>query len=387
MKERQRPRQATIAAHAADQTDAATGGIVGAIHPSTTFERTADYARGDGVLVYGRDDDPTVREAERVIAALEGAAEARLFASGMAALAALMRAVPRGGAILLQHGVYFGTGIFAAGFAARSGVTLVRFDGRDLSTLEAALAALPPGPPPLVLVETPSNPWIAVVDIARAATIAHAAGATLAVDSTAATPILTRPLEHGADIVMHSATKALNGHSDVLAGALATGRPDAPLWRSILAERHDAGAILSPFAAYLLTRGMRTLAIRVEAMSRNAMAVATFLAAHPAVETVRYPGLPSDPGHAVARRQMVGGFGSLLSFDLPDRDRARAVAARVRLVRRATSLGGVESLIEHRHSVEDPSSGMSPKLLRLSVGIEDVADILADLEHALHGLA
>lgn len=379
-----RPAPATLAAQAAGQHDAATGGVVGGIHPATTFERTPDYARGPGHPVYGRDDDPTVREAERVIAALEEAADARLFASGMAAIAALLRQAPPGGAVAVQSGIYFGTGVLARRLESRGGIAVMPFDGTDPDSLASALAAAADRPGPrIVLAETPSNPWLAVADIAALAAVAHAAGATLAVDSTAATPILTRPLALGADVVVHSATKGLNGHSDVLAGALATNAPDDPLWEGVLAERHDAGAVLGAFPAWLLTRGMRTLALRVKAQSEAAYAIATFLAAHPAVETVRYPGLPAHPGHAVARRQMSGGFGPLLSFDVADGETARAVAARVRLAKRATSLGGVESLIEHRHSVEDAASGMSEKLLRLSVGIEDVDDLLADLERAL----
>ncbi len=377
-------RRATIAATAAGQGDDATGGVVGAIHPATTFERAPDYGRDGATLVYGRDDDPTVREAERVIAALEGAADVRLFASGMAAIAALVRQTPPGGTLLLQAGTYYGTSVFARRLADTGAIRLSSYDATDPASLEAALRAVDDRPaPPIVLCETPSNPWLAVADIAALSAVARTGGARLAVDSTAATPILTRPLEHGADIVIHSATKALNGHSDVLAGALATADPDDPLWQGILAERGGAGAVLSPFSAFLLTRGMRTLALRVDAQCRNALAIARYLAAHPAVAAVRYPGLPDHPGHAVARRQMEGGFGGLLSFDLKDRETALAVAARVRLVKRATSLGGVESLVEHRASVEHPSTAMPGTLLRLSAGIEAEEDLLADLEAAL----
>jgi cystathionine gamma-synthase len=311
---------ATIAAQAAGHGDRATGGLVGAIHPATTFERGPDYGPGPTGDVYIRDDNATVREAEAVIAALEGAAAARLFASGMAAIAALLRAAAPAGRILVQRGTYYGTTVLAGRLAAKAGAEITGFDPTDLAGLEAALAAGGSSGgadgASLVLIETPSNPWLAVVDIAAAAEIAHRAGASLAVDSTAATPILTRPLELGADIVMHSATKALDGHSDVLAGVLATRDTASPLWADILAERHDAGAVLSPFAAWLLTRGMRTVDLRVRAASANALAIARRLDAHPGVAMVRYPGLPSHPGHAIARRQMAGGFGMLLSFDV-----------------------------------------------------------------------
>jgi cystathionine gamma-synthase len=222
-----------------------------------------------------------------------------------------------------------------------------------------------------------------VVDIAGAAAIAHRAGAILAVDGTVATPILTRPLGLGADLVMHSATKYLNGHADVLAGALITKQPDER-WAAIRADRHDAGALLGPFEAWLLLRGLRTLALRVREACANALAIARFLEDHPSVERVLYPGLASHPQHALARRQMAGGFGGLLSFQVRgDADAALALAGRLRLIARATSLGGTETLIEHRFTIEGATAGVPPNLLRLSAGIEDPADLIADLAQAL----
>jgi cystathionine gamma-synthase len=224
-----------------------------------------------------------------------------------------------------------------------------------------------------------------VVEIARAAEVAHAAGALLAVDSTAATPILSRPLALGADLVMHSATKYLNGHSDVLAGVLVTGRTDER-WAAIRADRHDAGALLGPFEAWLLLRGLRTLALRVRQACANALAIARFLEDHPKVQRVLYPGLPSHSQHALAQRQMAGGCGGLLSFQVKgDADAALAVAGRLRLIARATSLGGTESLIEHRFTIEGAATGVPPNLLRLSVGIEEADDLIADLAQALDG--
>jgi cystathionine gamma-synthase len=232
-------------------------------------------------------------------------------------------------------------------------------------------------------VETPANPTWDVVDIEAVAAIAHAAGAVLAVDSTSATPVLTRPLEHGADLVVHSATKYLNGHSDVLAGAVVCARADE-LWDRVLAWRHDAGAVPGPFEAWLLLRGMRTLFLRVRRQSASALALASAHEGHPAVAAVLYPGLPSHPGHAVAARQMQGGFGGMLSIRVRGgEDAAVAVAAAVQVFTRATSLGGVESLIEHRASVEGPTSPVPADLLRISVGIEEPADLLADLRQAL----
>jgi cystathionine gamma-synthase len=224
-----------------------------------------------------------------------------------------------------------------------------------------------------------------VVEIARACEVAHAAGALLAVDSTAATPILSRPLALGADLVMHSATKYLNGHSDVLAGVLVTGRTDER-WAAIRADRHDAGALLGPFEAWLLLRGLRTLALRVRQACANALAIARFLEDHPKVQRVLYPGLPSHSQHALAQRQMAGGCGGLLSFQVKgDADAALAVAGRLRLIARATSLGGTESLIEHRFTIEGAATGVPPNLLRLSVGIEEADDLIADLAQALDG--
>ena len=376
----ERWQRATIAAHAAGQINEATGGVVGPIETSTTFVRDPSYALGSTGDLYRRDSNATVREAENVIAALEGAAEARLFASGLAAIAAVMRCAE--GPIALQTGLYYGTATLADDLRAH-GREIRSFAPDDLSGLAALCKEHRPG---LIILETPSNPWLTVADIAGAASIAHAAGAVLAVDSTAATPIVTRPLELGADIVMHSATKALNGHSDVLAGALAVADPSLALWERVKRLRGTEGAVLSPFDAYLLTRGMRTLALRVAAMSRSALHIAHWLEAHPAVATVRYPGLPG-PRHDLARRQMEGGFGSLLSFDVAGgAEEALAVVARLKLIKRATSLGGVESLIEHRHSIEPAFTKMPPALLRLSVGIEAVEDLVADLDQALSAI-
>ena len=235
----------------------------------------------------------------------------------------------------------------------------------------------------LVWIETPCNPLWDVADIAASAAIAHAAGARLAVDSTAATPVLTRPIEHGADIVMHAATKYLNGHSDVLAGALVTARDDEA-WRRISSLRHIAGAVLGPFEAWLLLRGMRTLFLRVNACSAAARTIAEHLDGHPEIDRVLYPGLAGHPGHAVAARQMTGGYGGMLSIRVKGGAHAAlGVSAACRVFKRATSLGGVESLIEHRASIEPPDSPVPDDLLRLSVGIEDPGDLIADLERGL----
>jgi cystathionine gamma-synthase len=378
------PKPATVLAQLGHYVDPATGGLAPPIQPSTTFARDEGYALTNPGHTYGRDDNPGYAQVEAVLCALERGAEALVFPSGMAAIAALFRTLRRGDAVVVQRPIYYGALAWLASFCAHREIALHHFEGGDPDALERVVQA---GNPAIVWIETPSNPMLEVVDIARAAEVAHAAGALLAVDSTAATPILTRPLELGADLVMHSATKYLNGHSDLLAGVLVTKQKD-DRWAAIRADRHDAGALLGPFEAWLLLRGLRTLALRVRQASENAFAIARFLAEHPKVERVLYPGLPDHPRHALARRQMDGGFGGLLSFLVKgDAAAALGVASRLRLIARATSLGGTESLIEHRFTIEGAATGVPPNLLRLAVGIEDRDDLIADLAQALDGAA
>jgi cystathionine gamma-synthase len=321
-----------------------------------------------------------VREAEAVIAALEGAADAMVFGSGMSAATALFLALAPGDHVIAPKVMYWSLRNWLMTEATRWGL---RVDLVDASDPEAVRRAVRPGETKLVWIETPANPLWSLTDIAAVAGIAHAAGAILAVDSTCATPMLTRPLEHGADIVMHAATKYLGGHSDVVAGALATAWADA-LWERVRRNRTTLGQILGPLEAFLLVRGMRTLPLRVEAASTSAMELARRFARHHAVAEVLYPGLPSHPGHDVARRQMEGGFGGMLSIRVRGgQSAAITTAAGVELWKRATSLGGVESLIEHRASIEGAGSPCPPDLLRLSTGIEDVDDLYADLDRAL----
>jgi cystathionine gamma-synthase len=377
-----RIKPATVVAQALHHIDAATGGLAPPIQPSTTFARDEGYALANPALTYGRDDNPGYPLVEAVLCALERGAEALVFPSGMAAIAALFRSLRRGEAAVVQRPIYYGTLAWLAKFCADREIALHHFEGGDPDALEGVVQAAKPA---IVWIETPSNPMLDVVDIARAAEVAHAAGALLAVDSTAATPILTRPLELGADLVMHSATKYLNGHSDLLAGVLVTKQRDER-WAAIRADRHDAGALLGSFEAWLLLRGLRTLALRVRQASANALAVARFLEGHAKVEGVRYPGLPNHPQHALARRQMDGGCGGLLSFLVKgDAGVALALAGRLRLIARATSLGGTESVIEHRFTIEGAATGVPPNLLRLAVGIEDQDDLIADLAQALDG--
>ena len=370
---------ATIAAQAAGAVEAQTAGVVPGISLATTYLRDADYELMRPDNVYGRDQNDTVRQCEEVIRALEGAAASLLFPTGMAAIAAVFRALPSGARVVMQNGIYWGTLKWVRDYCVRRAIILDEIDAADPGALAEACRSSAD----MVWIETPSNPWLKTVDIAAAAGVAHKAGAALVVDGTAATPVLTRALDLGADIVMHSATKALNGHSDVLAGVLSCREPGQAMWQEIATDRHDAGAIIGPFEAWLLMRGMRTLPLRMERMCENAMAVATYLEGRADIEAVYYPGLTGHAGHAIAARQMRGGYGYLLSALVKgDKVRALEVVGRLQLFHRATSLGGVESLVEHRHTIE-PHTGIPETLIRLSVGIEDAADLIADLAQAL----
>jgi len=375
-------RSETTCAQGGGAHDEATGGVAPAIQPSTTYLRGTD----NELLTenfYSRYAAPNARAAEEAIAQLEGAAEARLFSSGMAAALAVYRRLAPGSHVVATKRGYFSIVGWLQEQHARGVLNVSFFDPREPETLRQLVRN---GETRLVWIETPVNPVYEVVDIAAAAEVAHGAGALLAVDSTAASPILTRPIDHGADIVHHSATKYLNGHSDVLAGVLAVRDAKLPIWPDINEERKVGGASLGAFEAWLLLRGMRTLHLRVTAASANALTIAHRLEKHGAVERVTYPGLASHPQHAIALKQMRGGFGGMLSFEVKGgAGGALGVIARLKLVKVATSLGGVETLIEHRRSIEGPQSDVPPGLLRLSVGVEHADDIWADIEQALRG--
>ena len=353
--------------------------IVPPIHLASTFERAADGSYPGG-RVYARDGSPAYIEAEEVLRRLEGGTQALLFGSGHAAATAVLQALAPGERVVAPQSMYWALRKWLLDLAAHGHIQIAFYDNADLADLERQLAAAPTR---LLWVETPANPTWEVTDIRAAVALARQHGALTLVDSTVATPVLSQPLALGADIVLHSATKYLNGHSDVVAGALIT-REDSPLWQRVRTLRNLGGAILGPFEAWLLLRGMRTLHLRVRAACANALQLATTLESHPAIAHVLYPGLPSHPGHAVAAAQMQGGFGGMLSIRLRGGEaQAREVAARVQVFKRATSLGAVESLIEHRASVEGEGSRCPTDLLRLSIGIEPAADLLADLEQAL----
>ena len=371
---------ATITAQALGWVEETTRSVTPPIYPSTTFERNADLSYHDG-RCYTRTDNPTYDQACAVLDALEGGAQTRLFASGMAAAVALLHALSPGDHVVAPRVMYWALRSFMLDSGVRAGLT---FDFVDNGNTADWVSHIKPGKTKMVWLETPANPDWQITDIAAVADAAHKAGAIVAVDNTVATPLLTRPIELGADIVMHSATKYLNGHSDVLAGTLTTANKDSEFWQRVCKQHAGGGGVLGVFEAWLLLRGMRTLSIRVERASANAMAIARHFENHPEVEQGQYPGLESHIDHDIAKRQMNGGFGGMMSIRVKGGG-ARAVDFhnQCKLFKRATSLGGVESLIEHRSSVEGPTSPVPDDLLRLSVGIEDINDLIHDIETAL----
>ncbi len=410
---------ATLAAQGLGFIEPVTKAVVQPIHVSTTFERDADNQYSTG-RCYSRADNPTFDQVEATLTALEQGTDALVFSSGMAAATACFLALDPGDHVIAPTVMYWALRNWLTTFASRWGLKVSLVDTTKLDHLRAAIL---PAKTKLVWLETPSNPLWHVTDIAAAAEIAHQAGAKLAVDSTVAATVFTQPLTLGADLAMHAATKYLNGHSDLVAGALiagptlcaaghllnvdrtpSSGQPTAGqdvgvrpkdmfarlaaepdgYWKRIRTIRSQSGGVLGSFEAWLLMRGLRTLHPRVCWATRSAQQLAERLAEHPGIAEVLYPGLPSFAGHEVARRQMIGGFGAMLSIRLKDGELAAiATAAKVKLWKRATSLGGVESLLEHRASIEGPGSPCPSDLLRLSVGIEDADDLFNDLDQAI----
>jgi cystathionine gamma-synthase len=369
----------TITAQALGWIDEATRAITPPIHVSSTYQRDADNQYRNG-RIYMRDNNPAFDQAEAVVNALEGGHQTLLFASGMAAATAVFQALAPGDHVLAPQVMYWSLRNWLMNFARGWGLDVELI---DMTSPDALKAALRPGRTKLVWIESPANPLWTVTDIAATAQLAHAAGALLAVDSTVPTPVLTQPIALGADIVMHAATKYLNGHSDLVAGTLTTGA-DNEHWQRVRKVRAQIGGTLGSFEAWLLLRGLRTLHLRVRAACVSAQRIAEHFSGHAHVSEVLYPGLPACHGHAIAKQQMKGGYGGMLSIRVRRGEAAAiAVAAHTELWKRATSLGGTESLIEHRASVEGAGTPAPPDLLRLSVGIEHVDDLIADLEQAL----
>lgn len=367
----------TQAVHAGRASDPVTGAITPPIHMSTTFERSACGAYPTG-FSYSREGNPNRIALEQCLTALEGGSEALAFASGMAVLTAVLQGLEPGDHIIAPDDVYYGLRVVMRDVFAKSQLSISYVDMTDPTLVRAAVRP----ETRLVWVETPSNPMLRITDLAALAEIAHAANAISICDSTFATPVLQQPFTSGIDMVMHSTTKYLSGHSDVMGGVLITKFQNY-LFERVRKAQFFGGGVPSPFDCWLTLRGLHTLPYRVRAHSEHALRIAADLQKHPAVEAVHYPGLPDHPGHALAARQM-SGFGGMLSFQLRGgRERAMAVAAAVKLFTRATSLGGPHSFIEHRASVEGPDTRTPKNLLRISVGLEHPDDLIEDLQQAL----
>lgn len=367
----------TLAVHAGASIDEGTRAVIPAIHLSTTFERAEDGSYAGG-FNYTRSGNPTRQALEAALSALEGGTDAAAFASGSAATAAIFQALDPGAHVIAPDDAYYGTPVLLRDHFARWGLETTFVDMSDVSAVETAIRPNTR----LIWIETPSNPRLHVTDIAAMVRLARAANAVTVVDNTWATPVLQRPFELGADLIMHSTTKYLSGHSDVLGGAVVTREP-SPLFERVRSIQTAAGAVPSPFDCWLVLRGVRSLPYRMRGHVEGAKQVAAFLASHPGVERVYFPGLGSDPGFEVASRQMREP-GGMLSFDVRGgRAEAFAVVNRLRLVTRATSLGGPETLIEHRASVEGAFSKAPENLLRVSVGLEHPDDLIADFKQAL----
>lgn len=367
----------TLAVHAGRGVDPGTGAVTIPIHLSTTFERDPDGSYPHGHL-YSRNSNPTRAALEACVRDLEGGAGAAAFASASAATAAVFMSLAPGDHVIAPTDAYHGTLRLLRETFSAWGVQTTFVDMTDAFEVEKALRPATK----LVWIETPSNPLWKIVDMTRVVSIAHAAGVRSVADNTVATPVLQRPFALGADLVVHASTKYLGGHGDVMGGVVVT-REEDDAWERIRRAQATGGAVPSPFDCWLVLRGIASLPWRMRAHSENASRVAQFLAAHPRIETVHYPGLQSHPAHEVARRQM-SAFGGMLSFAVRGgRDEAMAVAAKLSLFTRATSFGGTESLVEHRASIEGAGSRTPVNLLRTSIGLEHADDLIEDLARAL----
>jgi cystathionine gamma-synthase len=367
----------TLAVHAGHHIEAGSGAVSASITLSTTFERAADGTFPGG-YIYTRTDNPNRAALEECIAALEGGAKAAAFSSGTAAAMAVIQALGADSHVIAPNDCYHGTRALLRNVF---GPWKLESTFVDMTDLDAVQQAIRPNTR-LILVETPSNPLLMITNLARVAEIAHKAGAIVACDNTWATPILQRPFAFGADLVIHSTTKYFGGHSDVLGGAVISHH-ETDFFERVSLIQKQGGAVPSPFDCWLVLRGIRSLPYRIRAHSENAAKVAAFLHQHPRVEATYYPGLPDHPNHDVAAEQM-SMFGGMLSFQVRGgRDQAFRVVANVSLFTPATSLGGTESLIEHRQSVEGPDTTTPDNLLRVSVGLEHPDDLIADLAQAL----
>jgi cystathionine gamma-synthase len=366
----------TIAVHAGHTVDSATGAVAAPIYLSTTFERDVEgtYSRG---FMYTRNDNPNRQALERGLSMVEGGEAAAAFASGTGATMSILQALSPGDHVLAHVDAYYGTSRLIRETFVRWGLEVDFVDMSDLAAVEKALRS----DTKLAWAETPSNPLLKIVDLAAVADVVREAGALVVCDNTWA-PVLQRPFDLGADLILHSTTKYFGGHCDVL-GGIVVAKTNNEFFQRIRCIQYEGGAVPSPFDCWLILRGMRTLPWRMRAHSGNAMKIAEFLARHPKVKRVHYPGLQSHVGHTIAAAQM-SMFGGMLSLEVKDGyDAAMSVAAKTKVFIRATSLGGVESLIEHRASIEGPGTTSPEGLLRLSIGLENAEDLIADLDQAL----
>ncbi|OMH29048.1 PLP-dependent aspartate aminotransferase family protein [Motiliproteus sp. MSK22-1] len=371
----------TLLARAGHYLDKTTGAVVPPIQPSTTFARDEQGDLYDGNRIYARDHSLNTELAEAVLSQLESGASCKLFASGMAAATALVQTLRPGDRIVAPQAMYWSLRAWLISFCDDWGIDLAFYNPGNQESMHSVVKA---APTQLLWVETPANPTWEIVDINRASALAHEVGAQLIVDSTVSTPLLTKPIERGADFVFHSATKYINGHSDVVAGALIAAREDAR-WERLCKLRAQQGGILSPFDSWLLLRGMRTMHLRVERSCDNAMKFAQHFENYPSISEVIYPGLTSHPHHQIAAEQMTGGFGGMLSIRFEGgKARAASIMGRLTGFLRATSLGGVESLVEHRAVVEGEGTPVPDDLLRFSIGVENIKDLIEDLEQAIN---
>ena len=368
----------TLAIQSTQIPDKTTGAVATPINLSTTFEREVDGSYKSG-YVYSRAENPNRQLLEDSLALLEKGAVGFAFSSGMAAITALFNTLKAGNHLLLPHDVYYATKVMAEDLFGTKGVEVSTVVMSDLKAVKKAIQKNTA----IVWLETPSNPQLNISDIAKISKLAHKVGAICAVDNTWPSPVLQRPIEHGADVVMHSTSKYFGGHSDVLGGCLVLKEKDA-LAEQIKSIQTLTGAVPSPFECWLVTRGIKTLHVRVMQQTKNAAKLARFLEKHPKIERVNYPGLKSHPHHKVAKKQMTEGFGAMLSVQVKGNAKnAMQLTGRLKLFTTATSLGGVESLVEHRKSIEGADSPTPDNLLRISVGLENVGDLIADWKRAL----
>jgi cystathionine gamma-synthase len=371
----------TLAVHAGRHPERGTRDVTSAIHLSTTFEKAEDGSLPGGYL-YSRPNNPNREALESALAALEGGAAALAFSSGSAATFAVLQSLSPGDHVIVGEDVFYGTLVLLRTIMANWGVKVTQARMQDLTAVERALTPATR----LIWVETPSNPMLAVSDIRAVVAMAKKTGALVACDNTVGTPMLQQPLQLGANISMHSVTKFLSGHSDVLSGALIF-RDAGPFVDRVRHIQQQSGSVPSPFECWLTLRGIQTFPYRMRAICGSAQRVAEFLSRHPKIEAVHYPGLPKHPAHQIAAGQMSGGFGGLMSMQVKGgRAEAYKVLAAVKIFTHATSLGGTHSLIEHRASVEGPDTRSPANLLRLSIGLEHPDDLIEDLENALKSI-